>query len=51
MKTINNIKLTDEQLRQIVAPADGPTKGDKAAMVATALVFVWLLADMIGGLL
>jgi hypothetical protein len=25
--------------------------GDKAALVATALVFVWLLADMIGGLL
>ncbi len=51
MKTINNIKLTDEQLRQIVAPSDGPTVGDKAALVATALVFVWLLADMIGGLL
>lgn len=49
MKTINNIKLTDEQLRQIVAPSDGPTTGDKAALVATALVFVWLLADMIGG--
>lgn len=51
MKTIRSIKLTDEQWRQIVAPADGPTKGDKAALVATALVFVWLLADIIGGLL
>jgi hypothetical protein len=44
MKTINNIKLTDEQLRQIVAPSDGPTSGDKAVLVATVLVFVWLLA-------
>jgi hypothetical protein len=51
MKTINNIKLTDEQLRQIVAPSDGPTVGDKAALLVTAIVFVWLLADMIGGLL
>lgn len=51
VKTINSIKLTDDQLRQIVAPVDGPTVGDKAALVATALVFVWLLADMIGGLL
>ena len=49
MKTISSIKLTDEQWRQIIAPTDGPTKGDKAAMVATALVFVWLFADMIGG--
>lgn len=51
MKTINNIKLTDEQLRQIVAPSDGPTSGDKAALFLTAIVFVWLFADMIGGLL
>jgi hypothetical protein len=51
MKTINNIKLTDEQLRQIIAPVEGPTSGDKAAIVMTAIVFVWLFADMIGGLL
>ena len=51
MKTINSIKLTDAQWRQIVAPVDGPTKGDKAVMVAVAIVFVWLFADMIGGLL
>jgi hypothetical protein len=51
VKTINSIKLTDDQLRQIVAPSDGPTSGDKAALVVTAIVFVWLFADMIGGLL
>lgn len=51
MKTINSIKLTDDQLRQIVAPVDGPTNGDKAVIVMTAIVFVWLFADMIGGLL
>ena len=51
MKTIRSIKLTDAQWRQIVAPADGPTNGDKAALVATALVFVWLFADIIGALL
>jgi len=49
VKTINSIKLTDDQLRQIVAPYDGPTGGDKAALLVTAIVFVWLFADMIGG--
>jgi hypothetical protein len=49
MKTINSIKLTDEQWRQIIAPYDGPTIGDKAVIVMTAVVFVWLFADMIGG--
>ena len=49
VKTINSIKLTDDQLRQIVAPSDGPTVGDKAALFLTAIVFVWLFADMIGG--
>ena len=49
VKTINSIKLTDDQLRQIVAPVDGPTSGDKAALFLTAIVFVWLFADMIGG--
>lgn len=51
MKTIRSIKLTDAQWRQIVAPVEGPTSGDKAALVVTAIVFVWLFADMIGGLL
>jgi len=49
MKTINSIKLTDAQWRQIVAPVDGPTSGDKAVIVAVAVFFVWLFADMIGG--
>jgi hypothetical protein len=49
VKTINSIKLTDDQLRQIVAPSDGPTKGDKAVMMSVAVFFVWILADMIGG--
>ena len=51
MKThqINSIKLTDAQLRQIIAPVDGPTTGDKSVIVMTAIVFVWLLGDMIGG--
>jgi len=49
MKTISSIKLTDEQWRQIVAPTDGPTKGDKAVMMSVAVFFVWILADMIGG--
>ena len=51
MKTIRSIKLTDAQWRQIVAPADGPTKGDKAVLFMTFAVIGWLLADMIGGLL
>ena len=49
MKNINNIKLTDEQWRQIIAPVDGPTNGDKTVMVSVAVFFVWLLTDMIGG--
>ena len=47
--TINSVRLTADQLRQIVAPCDGPTNGDKAALLVTAIVFVWLAADMIGG--
>lgn len=49
--TINSVRLTDDQLRQIVAPVDGPTSGDKAALLVTAIVFVCLLADIIGALL
>ncbi len=49
--TINSVRLTDDQLRQIVAPVDGPTSGDKAALLVTAIVFVWLFADIIGALL
>lgn len=48
---IRESECTAQQTRRLVAPQDGPTHGDKAVLVCIILVFVWLLADTIGGLL
>ena len=41
-------QLTQQQERDLIAPIAAPTSGDMAVVGVTVLVFVWLLADMIG---
>jgi hypothetical protein len=48
---IRRAQLSGHEQRAIIAPHDGPTRGDRAVIVCVILVAVWLLADMIGGLL
>jgi hypothetical protein len=48
---IHKARLSGVEQRAIVAPHDGPTRGDKAVVVCVILVAVWLLADWIGALL
>lgn len=48
---IREAALTSDEPRALIAPHEGPTRGDKAVMVCVILVLVWLLADTIGGLL
>lgn len=38
-------QITASQQRQLVAPKDGPTKGDMAAVAVSMLVIVWLVFD------
>jgi len=43
--------FTAQQQRQLVAPKDGPTNGDIAAVAVSLLVIVWLVIDSLQALL
>lgn len=43
--------FTAQQQRQLVAPKDGPTNGDIAAVAVSLLVIVWLVLDSLQALL
>lgn len=38
-------QISPGKLRAVVAPNEGPTKGNKAALLAAAGVLLWLLTD------
>jgi hypothetical protein len=41
----------EDQQRRLVAPSEGATAGDKAAITLSAFVLMWMVADMIWGML
>jgi hypothetical protein len=45
------IRLTPRQQVALVAPADGPNKGDVAVILIVGLILLWLVADTVLGLM
>lgn len=48
---IREAQLSGPEQRALIAPRDSATRGDKAVLGFSLLVIVWMLADVIGGLL
>lgn len=48
---IREQQITAKQMRQLVAPKDGPTNGDIAVVAVALLVVAWLVVDSIWSLL
>lgn len=50
-ETIRSTGLTPAEQAAIVAPADGPNKGDMAVILIVGLILLWLFADTVLGLM